>query len=610
MKNRCFVWEFNLKRIVICFSVINIVMNSMMTTTSSYASDVPNRYQTLEGESITVDNPVLEILEEVEIFGNTIQENNSLEDIQSVGDLYVDEDGNPILDKLGRKQYEITISSKNDNLFDINTSNRGNLHYANGKVTYFSDAQNIVSDYIKLTNTKGLYFYSDILGENTNHQFYICFYDKNKTFLGYNQIQYIYFKERVYKPNPNTKYIRISYNPDVLTNLRVSEGGEFLKSYIKHESQTQTILLPTQLQKIGETYDKLFWDSRKNKYCIEKRIKYDDFTKGKIESQLWSGQIESINFHYRISDFFGSWSILRAYCNTLVSGVAKNHYGQDTVGFITDTGGIVIKLPRNELKTLDVDGCKEWLKSKDSYLYYVSKDTELIETNITSKLKIPVYKGKTYISTENSNNVSPALKVVIDKLPQIAKDSVDELESNPTSLNIARSRMYVNMLPESLYKDKLQEQLNSTFSSDIIFEKKNASSNLDVYIKSENMLSLSLNTNAVTFNDFSGVEDVVKENAVDLTVNSSLPYNLNAYLEDEIQNADKLETMDKSILNIKENGEAAYKEFSDTKIKLVLKDNCIKGNGINHNIDIKLKGSKAFDSDVYKTVIRFEIEQK
>ena len=166
------------------------------------------------------------------------------------------------------------------------------------------------------------------------------------------------------------------------------------------------------------------------------------------------------------------------------------------------------------------------------------------------------------------------------------------------------------MLPESLYKDQLQDQLSNIFSSDIVLDRKTATSNLDLYIKCENILMMSLSTNSITFDDFSGVEDMVKENAVNISINSSLPYQLNAYLPTEIQNADKSNTMDKDILNIKENSESAYQTFSNTTDKIVLKDNCSAGNDLMHGVDIKLKGGIAHEKDVYKTTIKFEAEQK
>ena len=44
--------------------------------------------------------------------------------------------------------------------------------------------------------------------------------------------------------------------------------------------------------------------------------------------------------------------------------------------------------------------------------------------------------------------------------------------------------------------------------------------------------------------------------------------------------------------------------------KLVLKDNCDAENDLTHNIDLKLKGNLVYEADIYKTVIKFEAEQK
>ena len=68
--------------------------------------------------------------------------------------------------------------------------------------------------------------------------------------------------------------------------------------------------------------------------------------------------------------------------------------------------------------------------------------------------------------------------------------------------------------------------------------------------------------------------------------------------------------MDKRILNIKENSEVDYKEFANTTDNIILKDNCPAGNNLVHSIDIKLRGGIAHEKDVYKTTIKFEVEQK
>ena len=97
---------------------------------------------------------------------------------------------------------------------------------------------------------------------------------------------------------------------------------------------------------------------------------------------------------------------------------------------------------------------------------------------------------------------------------------------------------------------------------------------------------------------------------MNLTINSSLPYSLNAYLPSEITNSDKSNKMDLDILKVRENTKSDYQTFSNNTDKIVLKDNCEKGNNKTHTIDIKLSSSNAYKSDVYKTVIKFEAEQK
>ena len=184
-----------------------------------------------------------------------------------------------------------------------------------------------------------------------------------------------------------------------------------------------------------------------------------------------------------------------------------------------------------------------------------------------------------------------------NKIGRVTKKDFDEL------------RTKINKIDDEEVKRYLNEKLNK-ISVDLNFELKNSSSNLDVYIKSENMLSLSLDTNSIAFEDFSGVEDMEKANAINLTVNSSLPYEVNAYLVSEIQNSDKSNTMNKDILNIKANSEVVYNTFTDTTTPIALLDNQPKGNDITHGIDIKLKGGIAHEKDVYKTTIKFEVKQK
>ena len=167
-------------------------------------------------------------------------------------------------------------------------------------------------------------------------------------------------------------------------------------------------------------------------------------------------------------------------------------------------------------------------------------------------------------------------------------------------------------MPEGELKEQYQARLNAV-NINMEFVKKNATANVDIYIKSENMLKLTLNTNSITFEDFSGVDDMEKPNGLNLTVSSSLPYKVDAYLVTDIQNPTKDKNMDKEILKIKANekDETEYKSFTDVNTTpITLLDDQIADNDVVHGIDLKLEGGKAFDKDVYKTTIKFEVGQK
>ncbi|MBQ8997125.1 MAG: leucine-rich repeat domain-containing protein [Clostridium sp.] len=196
-----------------------------------------------------------------------------------------------------------------------------------------------------------------------------------------------------------------------------------------------------------------------------------------------------------------------------------------------------------------------------------------------------------------------------------AEKIVEELEelietnSEITILDFNRARDLINRAPEGPQKEELQKRLDSLMPT-IELERKNSSANLDIYIKSENMLSLSLDTNSVTFEDFSGVEDLTIPNAIEITINSSLPYDLNAYMPSEIQNSDGTNKVSFRLFNIKESNSNEYKQFENTIDKIVLKEGCHSGKNIVHNIDLKLASDDAIVRDIYKTTIKFEATQK
>ena len=203
------------------------------------------------------------------------------------------------------------------------------------------------------------------------------------------------------------------------------------------------------------------------------------------------------------------------------------------------------------------------------------------------------------------------------KALEAAKLLVIEAQTDPTTtVKIEAARDAVNKLPES--PDKLAEQAKLdalTEIDDLDFPRKDITANVDVYIRCENMLSLSLDTNKIEFEEFNGVQDMEKEDAVTLTINSSLDYDVNAYLPVGITSADGQQEMVKEVLEVKaKDGVENYQKFHNIGTadgdKIVLLENQPNGNHRTHPIDVRLVGGLAHNADIYKTTIKFEVVQK
>lgn len=384
------------------------------------------------------------------------------------------------------------------------------------------------------------------------------------------------------------------------------------KSHLSNEVE---ILLPQQLQRLGDVQDKLYFDKSRGKYIIEKNIEnlilngaenwYRVNSSATVVNTVYFGFNEGFDFIHAskvLSDKFIQPD------NTILSEDKKGISIRNNSHSIPT---MYIKINENKLSDYTVNSFKEWLSNNNVLVKYQLKEPQFIELENLNKIKLPMYNNETNIYVSSKNSISTNIEIVVDRLANIAKDNIEKAELNPTVSNISMARYLINMLDESILKDSLQDALNNIFATEsMVLEKKKATANIDLYIKPENSLSMSLSTNFIMFEDVSGVEDTEKLNAVDIVINSSLPYQLNSYLESEIKNEDGSNIIPKELLNIRLNGENDYKAFSNINEKLVLKDNCEKDKNNTHSIDLILKGNRMYDADIYKTVIKFEVEQK
>lgn len=190
--------------------------------------------------------------------------------IQSVGDLYVDEEGTSILDEEGNEQYKLEIES---------STVRTNLLSENGKLK-FSHGQLNSSGSVNVSNKQGCYtdyFIKAKLSQNQHYHFFVkdnlnincglysvLMYDKDKKLLGMlgnngsipngSKTNIVYYD--------NVEYIKIglfNYTSGTVLDLDLINSASFClaKSDVTEFSDDYslsnktTILMPQQLKKIG-----------------------------------------------------------------------------------------------------------------------------------------------------------------------------------------------------------------------------------------------------------------------------------------------------------------------------------------------------------------------
>ena len=274
-----------------------------------------------------------------------------------------------------------------------------------------------------------------------------------------------------------------------------------------------------------------------------------------------------------------------------------------------------------QTNTIGIGASSSYFSIRDVYMSLDDFKTKLSNNNlkVVYPLKTPTYEvitgdfsvvlpeGVTHINT--ASTIANNIKITVDRALNLAIYCTELAKTNPSIDNISQARYWTNLVKESSRKDSIQSDINSLNASGLSIDKSITSSNSDIYIKGKNTLSMSLDTNYIVFDEFDSVDNMEKINALEISIDSSLPYDMFTHLESNIQNQDSSNILSNLILDIKENSENDYQNFS-TSNKILLKSNCSAGKNIKHNIDLRLNGGYINKSDVYKTTLKFEVVQK
>ena len=125
----------------------------------------------------------------------------------------------------------------------------------------------------------------------------------------------------------------------------------------------------------------------------------------------------------------------------------------------------------------------------------------------------------------------------------------------------------------------------------------------------EGYLDLSLSTNQIKFEDFTGLQDVEIIEAIEINIDSDRAYDISASIPTMIRNVEGDKELDATVLSIKESNSPDYISFPSLNQSVLLLEDV--ASGVNtHTFDFKLNKDKFLEKDSYRAVVKFEINQK
>ena len=403
-------------------------------------------WSTVQGENLSVDYSKEGYLREVEIWGNTIQNEEDLSNIQHLGELYADEEGQPILDGEGREQYKIEIESSNFYTSDlfylgnnvseldlepnfINTNNVRNSKFTielecgdfkDGKIIYFKNGYSL--ELSKEGTALKLRNFNTDAGETSK------MFNCNKgdiISIVYNGIVNLYVNGNFIASLGWLQYygnICVVQNLSFLKINTISVAQEHL---LKSEPKTYktTLLLPCQLMKVGDVADRLYWDSSKGRYVVAKNIAVPKVFKNLPLTthtyEINGNKYYSVSFTSPVSFINNTRNILstKLKCNNSIWG------NIDSEGIRAINNAIMIRVLFDKVTDITT-----FINDMDIYIEI--SNPQLIETNIIEQILLPCYKDKTHLFVTGGIDGTIKAKIPLDGGQAIQSLSVMNLALN------------------------------------------------------------------------------------------------------------------------------------------------------------------------------------
>ena len=434
-----------------------------------FINEFDTRYETVEGSVLKVDGTKRGLIKNIEVFGNTVQNDNDLSDIKSVG---ID---------LGDGRYELKLLVRGVNLFNKNSDEiliGQKIMNPDGGIV--EDERYNVSHYIPVNG-------GEIYLSARNAQC-VAFYDIYKQYISKENITtggIVLNLDNV----KDCRYIRFNYDKTYEDTIHV-EFGTSISEYNIYEDQVKSLILPCELRKVGEYADKIV--KIDGRWFIEKNIQEV------IIDGTWDWGIEPHPYYKKFvnyeTDFVGA--------NVCIS--SKYKYSASDGDYINcrfrhDLGRFVIATD----EASNVDEFKALLTNEPLRVLYVAKTPEYIELSESQEIILNSFNDKTSIFFLSVIQGSIKCEVPITTGASV--------ESQVDSIN--------TLLDEIEQLEKLAENTNTTVESNkgmISIPKTNNGYVSDVFIEGRTLVNLHDNSQTflVSVSGLNNSENYVIKNEV------------------------------------------------------------------------------------------------
>ena len=330
-----------------------------------------------------------------------------LSNIKHLGELYVDEEGQPILDGEGREQYKVEIISSNlynssisinefSKITPINKSgftafNINNIEYIIAKL---NDKSLIATQSfgIKIYHTNLQLGIETKITPLEGFEDYLAIYNWNNIVNGGGKDILL----QALNLGHLELSIKIKNKPLIHNNL-----SSLVKSY------KTTLLSPCQLMKVGDVADRLYWDSSKGRYIVEKNIAVPKVFKN---LPLTTHTYEINGNKYYSAEFTSPVSFINNTRNILSTKLKCNNsiWGNiDSEGIRAVNNAIMIRVLFDKVTDITT-----FINDMD--IYIETSNPQLIETNITKEILVPCYKDKTHLFVTGGIDGTIKAKIPLD----------------------------------------------------------------------------------------------------------------------------------------------------------------------------------------------------